>query len=1677
MTRDEQEALAAWSSWGAVPDVFDEGKPEWSAEREQLKSVLNDEEYAAARSTIRNAHYTDPALITAMWQSLSDLGLESGKVIEPGSGSGNFIGAAPAGMAVTGVEVDPITSSIARHLYPDADIRTESFSHTRVRPGSYDAAIGNVPFGRDRLMDETWNPGQRFNLHEHFIRKSLGGLHDGGVMAVVTSASTSDRRNPVLRAEVAAEADLLGAVRLPNGAHRRTAGTDVATDVLLLRKRLPGEEPTQATIDWQTSTPLTFEDVSGGESEQYLNTYYQRNPENVLGELGVSGQWGNLAIVADDLDAVPGQLRARLEAMTAEAVAGDRGYVPLSVAAEAARDERAAQETSLTPGTVVEEEGQFQQVTADGYLEPIKVPQNAAVEVRSLMGLRDKMTALMRDQTETIADTETSVSLRDDAHAAWSGHVERYGPVNRFQTKWVTVTQENEETGEKEKVREPRRDAPRATKIMRADPSFSLVIAAEKFNDETQTATPSDILTKRTVTVERPLLGAETAEEALTLAINATGQADLEQVAVRLGTDVETARRELGTLVFDDPEDSSSIITRAEYLSGHIRNKIDAARAAAEADPEGPWQTNIDALEAVVPQDVPLEEIEATIGAVWIPATAHEQFLRELSDDDYAQVIHPGAGFWEVKPGSGGRQSVAATSEWGTEDRPAHDLFRSLLRGSTIEVRRNISDSEGTKQSVLDPEATEAAREKAEAITERFSEWVWEDPDRANRLHADYNRRFNSYVARDYSVEGARLELPGLVEDFIPHEHQRTAVARMVAEPAVGLFHQVGAGKTAAMVMGVTEMKRRGLVSKPMITVPGHMLEQFTREWKQLYPNARLLTADSDDIAIKKGDLSARRAFVAKAAMNDWDGVLMTHSAFERIGVRDSTLKAYTDRQLEELREALSRAHEVEGGEGRTRTQKQIQDAIARAEARLESKLAGADEGGLTFEDTGVDYAAIDEGHLFKNLATTSNIPGAGIAGSGRANDLDMKLSYLRETYGERVVTMATGTPIANSITEAHVMMRYLRPDILEDTGVRHFDDWANTFGELVTRFERDAAGNLKQKQRFAKFKNVPEMLGGWQQFADVKMTEDLTYLKRPELRMNEDGERASRYEIIPESNAHAEFMVDLEKRLKDLEGTRPEKGADNHLTVYGDGRKAALDPRLVGLETDELVKLDTVASNVAEIWAENRENIYPLHDKTDEASANPGALQIVFCDLGTPKDNEWNAYDQLKDSLVERYGMDPNRVRFIHEAKDAEEKAALFKEAREGGVDVLIGSSERMGTGANIQLRAVALHHVDCPWRPAELTQREGRILRQGNQNSEVDVIRYATENSFDSTAWDIISRKSFAVQQVMRGQIDVRELEDPGDMALDAQQLMAASSGNPLLLEKVELETEVNKLDRRRRGHDRAQFALRGRHETAEREAAYVEDRLPKIQQLIGAATETKGDKFTATVNGRLYDDRGEASAALVGAITAKVPNPHMPWIPPFEARDIVTVGGHSFSLHSSGGERGKAEVRLEMDGTDVPGTSVAIAWRDLLKEPQPQAALMVENRVTGLSAVAEKLTERAEAAVKELESTDALIGKPFKFADELTEAKAKLNEVVARITSEQAPAEETADERPAPAATDGAPQPERDSYAQSVSARERLFGASTTSKSPTGDREYQQRQRAQQTSSADRHTEVER
>lgn len=1595
-TRAEQEVLAAWSSWGAVPDVFDPTKTNWANEYAELREVLTETEYDAARRTTLNAHYTDPRLVTAMWETMGDLGLESGRVLEPGSGSGNYIGTAPRGMNMVGVELDPLTASIAAHLYPQADVRTESFADTTVRQGEYDAAIGNVPFGDRHLPDPTWNPDERFSMHNHFMRKAIGGLHEGGVMAVITSQFSMDSQNPAFRAEVSKEADFLGAVRLPVGTHRRTAGTDVVTDVLMFRKRMAGEEPTPATRQWVKTSNIDVDD-NGITRTPRTNDYFIAHPENVLGEYSIGGQFHNsLQVITDDLAAVPDQLRERLSSIAADARAKGRGYVPLSEEEQALRAEAVAAQTELTVGTIVFDEGEFKQVSPEHVLEPYHVPTTHHAQVKSLLTLRDRMHAVIQEQAGTTADTAHSVALRDAAREAWQTHVDKYGPINRYTTKWVDRVVQDPDTKEKETIRVEKREYPTVNRVISPDPMWSLVRAAETFNDSTQTAQPAHILTRRTVSTRRPLLGADTAEEALALVLDHTGRTDLDQIAARLGLNPEETRDQLGTLVFDDPH-SDEIITRAEYLSGNVRDKLDEARAKAEADPNGGWNVNVEALEAVIPEDVPISDIEAQIGAVWIPDRIHQQFLEEMTGDEEVIVRNQGSGFWDVRGSRDGRAGYQATDVWGTDRRPAHDLFDSMLNSRQIKVE----DKDPDGKPVLNDIETQSAKDKANELAERFSEWVWEDPDRANDLAARYNRQFNSLVARDYTTEGQRLTLPGLAADFTPHEHQRTAVARIVSEQGVGLFHQVGAGKTAVMVMGAMELKRRGLVNKPAVIVPGHMLEQFTREWQQMYPQAQLLSAGSDDVKVVKGDASARRAFVARATTGDWDGIIMTHAAFEKLDVSDESLTAYSGQQIADLRETLDAMRSDPDNEFKS-TIKQIENAVAKEEDRLKKALDGRDVGGLTLEETGIDHLAVDEAHLFKNLRTMSKINGASITGSERATDLDMKLDCLRRTYGNRVVTMATGTPIANSITEAHVMMRYIRPDLLRETGVQRFDDWAKTFGKTVSRFERNAAGELVTKDRFSKFKNVPEMLGVWQQFADVKMTKDLPYLKVPEQAINSDGERRPQVEVITRSNTLAAYMDELKDRLDKLaqSGGRPGKGEDNHLTVYSDGRKAALDPRLVDRDPGgEYLKVNKVAKNVAEIWRANRDNEYPISEAAehrDIMSDVRGALQIVFCDVSTPKPDKWNFYDQLKSELASSYGMDRDRIRFIHEAKNDEQKAALFRESREGKIDVLVGSTSKMGTGANIQLRTKALHHVDCPWRPDEVTQREGRILRQGNANDEVNIVRYATDNSFDSTAWGTIARKAAPIQQIMQGRIDVREVDDPGDLEAEAQAMMAVTAGDPLIAEKVELETEVGTLERKQRSFNRQEQASQHKFNMARNSHDFATEAMPEVRELIDK-TQVSED-FTASVNGRAYDKRADAQKALIADVLdiASGGRTHVYHLMAEQHQGVMQLNGHDVGWSVGGGPARNAHVKFDLDGSDLDGTWVTYSWNDLVtSEAAANVIVSLENRVKNLPKLYSDLEERLVSSSQEMKALEPKLGVSFPQADQLAEARARLDE----------------------------------------------------------------------------------
>ncbi len=1569
-TVDEQAKLASWSGWGAVPQLFDEQNTDWRTEREHLQAVLGESAYAAARRTTINAHYTDPAYATAMWQALTALGFDSGRVLEPGCGAGTFLGLAPDAAQLTGVELDPTSAQVAAALYPAAAVRTESFADTRLPDGHFDAVIGNVPFANVRLHDPRHNAGGH-SLHNHAIIKSLGLTRPGGLVAVLTSHFTMDAQNPAARREMNELADLVGAVRLPSGAHRRAAGTEVVTDLLVFRRR-DDDTPPASTL-WETVTARKVDDQA-----VRVNSYFDHYPQRVLGELGVGhGMYGEQTLhVRGDLDDVPGRLTGALDEVV-QAARRD-GLVMAPREEEPEQDSRAvalALDGLLDGHLVAEDDGTFSVVT-DGVLADQPVPATQRDELRALLVLRDTARALLTAEAAERDDTPQIAELRADLADGYRAYVDRFGPINRFMTRGVGRI--DPETGE------PRmsRVAPPVMRIFRTDPFAALVKGLEVFDEATQTATPATIMAYRVVAPRSPALGADTPDEALSVVLDSHGRVELAQVARLLGVDETEARTQLGDLVYDDPH-TKDLVTAAEYLSGNVRHKLAAAQEAAEADPDR-YGVNVAALKKVLPADLGPGDIEARLGAAWIDAATHEQFLTELLNDPTVQVEHPGSSIWEVR---GYKFSVAATSDWGTERMSAPAIVKAALEQRPIQ----ITDENEDGNRLINPVETAAAQEKAGLIQERFAEWVWEHPDRAARLQREYNDRFNSIVLRDYSQTGAHLTLPGLAGTFAPREHQRTAVARMLAEPAVGLFHEVGAGKTAEMVIGAMELRRLGTVTKPCVVVPNHMLEQFTREWLQLYPTARVLAASSDDLRGEK-----RRLFVARCATNDWDAVVMTRTAFERIPVSPDVEAAYQDREMAALRAMLDNSRNRHG-----LSVKRLEKSILAAEERLKERLAGPRDAGISFEQTGIDYLIVDELHDYKNLRTVSNIRDAAIDGSRRASDLHMKTEYLRERHGERVITGATATPIANSVTEAHVMQRYLRPDLLNDAGVAEFDSWAATFGQTVTEIEMAPAGGYRLQTRFAKFQNVPEMLTVWHVFADVKTADDLNLPTPPLAQRDDNGERAPVTVVVPPAVELTAYVTRLGQRAELVKGRQVDSTDDNMLKISTDGRKAALDMRLVTGERpdSEATKLDVVADNVTRIWSEHRDTRY-LAPGTDQHSPTPGALQIVFCDLGTPRE-DWNAYDELRDLLTHR-GIPREAVRFMHEAGNDTEKARLFAAARAGHVAVLVGSTSKMGVGTNVQTRAVALHHVDCPWRPADIAQRDGRIKRQGNQNPEIQVYRYVTEGSFDGYLWQTVERKAKFIAQIMRARLDVRSIDDVGDNALSFAEVKALAAGDPLVLERANATAEYNRLQRLQRAHHRQLDNLRHRRDTATAVIAELDQQRPLLEAAIARNVDTTGDKFAMTVDGTPVTKRADAAAAIADWAIQ-----HIPINPPraVDLGTIGTVGGHTieatYQPRPSLGHEAQVELRLR----NVPYSEATVTVLGIGDPHSIGTVRVLENRVAAIPGDLAKLDHQRTATVDERDTAAAGLDAPFKHADALTRARETLERIDAEMTERTA------------------------------------------------------------------------
>lgn len=1574
--------LARWSGWGAIPQVFDDSADRFVDERAELRRLLRTEEgWAQARRTTLNAHYTSASVVAAMWHATGELGVGDGvRVLEPGCGSGNFIGSAPPGARLTGVELDQTTAEIAEHLYgARATIHATAFEELRVEDGAFDVVIGNVPFAKVSPHDPRHNRG-RHALHNYFLIKSLHLTRPGGLVVALTSRYTLDARNPAARREIAALADLVGAIRLPERAFARSSGTDVVVDLVILCRRQPGAEPTGPA--WEHVTPAPIETADGAAPLE-VNEYLLAHPERVLGELASArGMYRDHELTVTPKGDLDEQLPAALVGLVAEAHERGLAYVPVDRTHETGHEPSPARGdfdlTHAQDGSfVVDQRGEVAQLQGG---TPVTYEPRVAKdrsELARLVGLRDAARTVLAVQVDGGGDDQLAAaqSILADEYRTYA---RLYGPINR--SSQARTGRRDPETGEEIM----RRVRPRMGGF-REDPDWPLVAALEVFDEETQEARPAGIFHERVIDPPYERHGVDTPGEAVAVCLDEAGTITIDRAAELLGTDAATARQQLGDLVYDEPG-TSRLIPASEYLSGNVRAKLAACRAVD--DPDGRYRSNTAALERVLPRQLEPAEITARLGAPWIPSPDIEQFCREVLDATVDVEHLPQLGHWSARLRDGSRRSVALSSEWGTSRADAITLLDAALN----QRLHTVTDATENGRRVRNDAETLAARDKQEALTSRFSTWVWEDPGRSERLAGRYNELFSSTVLPTH--DGSHLSLPGLAGTFIPRTHQRDAVARILTDGRALLAHAVGAGKTATMVMAAMELRRLGSASKPAVVVPNHMLEQFSREWLQLYPTARILVADRDRLSKDR-----RKEFVARAATGDWDGIVFTQSGFARLPLGRDLMTSYLGEEIETARSALAGSKD-----GKGLSVKKVERRIAQMEETYKRLLSEhTKDDGVRFEETGVDYLFVDEAHAYKNRRVDSSIDGVANTGSQRAQDLDSKLWALRRMHGPRIVTFATATPVANSMAELWVMQSYLHPDLLASVDLRAFDAWAANFGRTHTALELAPDGSSYRMQtRFARFQNVPELLTLYRQVADVRTNDDLD-LPVPELA----GGQAETIVVEPDV-ALIDYVADLASRAEAIRNRAVDPSEDNMLKVTGDGRRAALDLRLVGerARTDG-GKLTVAAQRIAAVHHATRDLRYT--DEHGQLTLRPGALQLVFCDVSTPAAEGWNAYDELRALLVRR-GVDHDSIRFMQDAKTDVAKAKLFTACRDGSVSVLIGSTETMGVGTNVQTRAIALHHLDAPWRPADIEQRDGRILRQGNQNPEVRVLRYVTEGSFDTYMWQTLERKAAFIAQVTRGELPDRDVDDIGDQALSFAEVKALSTGDPLVLEKAAVDADIARLARLERAHQDDQHRLRRTLDTATGRAEKAGRRAADLEEVVGRVTDTRGDRFAMTIDGRMHTKRVDAGEHLQSVLRKRLDR-----TPPETSgptTQIGTLGG--LDVHAQAITTIEDEIRATIPDAHIEARFLT---NDLSRGDPSSLITRLERHLHRLPDTIAELNKEAISARAEAERATARVGVTWDRAEELAGLRRRQQEIDEQLAATTEPSQDR-HEVPAPA-----------------------------------------------------------
>ncbi|WP_157016867.1 lactate dehydrogenase [Mesorhizobium xinjiangense] len=1494
-TPEEQEKLIRFIGFGAsdlANGVFRrpgeiEFRKGWDKIGSDLEDAICEADYASLARCTQYAHFTPEFIIRAIWAGLQRLGWRGGRVLEPGIGTSMFPALMPEPLRdvshVTGIELDPVTARIARLLQPRARIVTGDFARTEL-PASFDLAIGNPPFSDRTVRSDRAYRSMGLRLHDYFIARSIDLLKPGAFAAFVTGSGTMDKADCSAREHVAKSADLLAAIRLPEGSFRADAGTDVVVDILFFRKRKAGEpDGDQSWLDTEEVRPATED-----EGTIRVNRWFAHHPNFVLGTHALtSGPFGETYTCRPRPDVALGEALAASMLLLPEALY-DGEPTEIDFDLEDADDAAIID----LPSNRHVREGSFYFDKAHGLMqvidgEPLKVkvrkgrsadgiPEKHVRIIQKLIPVRDAVREVLKAQELDRPWKDLQVRLR----IAWSSFVRDFGPINHTR---VFVT-EDTETGE---TRESHR-RPNLQPFL-DDPDCWLVASIEDYDLENDTAKPGPIFTERVISPPAPPV-ITSAADALAVVLNERGRVDLEHIAELLHRDLDDVAAELGSAIFRDPADGSWQMADA-YLSGHVRDKLKAAEAAAALDPA--YERNVAVLQGVQPADLRPSDITARLGAPWIPAADVVAFVKETMNAEIKIHHMPELASWTVEARQLG-WSADGTSVWGTERRHAGELLADALNSRVPQIFDTVKDGDSERR-VLNVVDTEAAKEKLHKIKETFQRWIWSDPDRTDRLARVYNDRFNNIAPRAF--DGAHLQLPGASGAFVLYGHQKRGIWRIISAGATYLAHAVGAGKTMTMAAAIMEQRRLGLINKAMLTVPGHCLAQVAREFLALYPTARILVADETNFTKDK-----RARFLSRAATANWDAIIITHSAFKFIGVPSAFEQRMIHDELE-LYETLLTKVDSDDRVSRKRLERLKEGLQERLEA-----LSTRKDDLLTIGEIGVDQIVVDEAQEFRKLSFATNmstLKGVDPNGSQRAWDLYVKSRFVETKNPGRALVLASGTPITNTLGEMFSVQRLMGFAALMERGLHEFDAWASTFGDTTTELELQPSGKYKPVSRFASFVNVPELIAMFRAFADVVMPEDLRqYVKVPSV---STGKR----QILTSkpTTAFKHYQMVLDARIKAIEerDRPPEPGDDILLSVITDGRHAAIDLRLVDPDNDNEPdnKLNNLISNAFRIWRETSGHTYVRPD--GKPFELPGAAQMIFSDLGTisvEKSRGFSAYRWIRDELV-RLGVPPEEIAYMQDFKKSEAKQRLFGDVRAGKVRFLIGSSETMGTGVNAQLRLKALHHLDVPWLPSQIEQREGRIVRQGNQHDEVDIYAYATEGSLDATMWQNNERKARFIAAALSGDTSIRRLEDLGEgQANQFAMAKAIASGDQRLMQKAGLEADVARLERLRAAHIDDQHAVRRQIRDAERDIELSNRRIAEIGQDTERYIPTDGDAFAMMVVGKAYTERKEAGRALMKEILTFIQLQHE------GASVIASIGG--FDLEYEGQRFGKDGYR---------------------------------------------------------------------------------------------------------------------------------------------------------------------